>query len=163
MQEMRRKDRQVSEEQAMAIVRRAEYGVVSSIGADGEPYGVPLVYALDEDTKSLLFHCAREGRKYRNFTEHPAVHFVTVAETQVQGEEFTIEFQSAMLNGNMEEVTDTEEKIRCAQRIAQKYSSRDSTNYATKTVDHYTVFRLSFQTLTGKCLAKSGKPGMGKE
>ena len=36
---MRRKDRQVSDEEAMAYLKAAEYGVLSTVGPDGEPYG----------------------------------------------------------------------------------------------------------------------------
>ena len=45
---MRRKDRQVSDEEAMAYLKAAEYGVLSTVGPDGEPYGVPLTYAVEE-------------------------------------------------------------------------------------------------------------------
>ena len=50
---MRRKDRQVSDEEAMAYLKAAEYGVLSTVGPDGEPYGVPLTYAVEEDGKGL--------------------------------------------------------------------------------------------------------------
>ena len=56
---MRRKDRQESDEEAMAYLKAAEYGVLSTVGPDGEPYRVPLTYAVEEDGKGLVFHCAR--------------------------------------------------------------------------------------------------------
>ena len=43
---MRRKDRQVSDEEAMAYLKAAEYGVLSTVGPDGEPYGC-LLYTSD--------------------------------------------------------------------------------------------------------------------
>ena len=53
---MRRKDRQVSDEEAMAYLKAAEYGVLSTVGPDGEPYGVPLTYAVEEDGNLTAFH-----------------------------------------------------------------------------------------------------------
>jgi len=42
MTDMRRKDRALSEEEAQALLDRTEYGVLSTVGGDGRPYGVPL-------------------------------------------------------------------------------------------------------------------------
>ena len=72
---MRRKDRQVSDEEAMAYLKAAEYGVLSTVGPDGEPYGVPLTYAVEEDGKGLVFHCARDGYKLACFGANPRVQF----------------------------------------------------------------------------------------
>ena len=91
---MRRKDRQVSDEEAMAYLKAAEYGVLSTVGPDGEPYGVPLTYAVEEDGKGLVFHCARDGYKLACFAANPRAHFVAVQETNVLPEEFSIEYKS---------------------------------------------------------------------
>ena len=42
IREMRRKDREISEEEACQLLATGEYGVLSTVGSDGEPYGVPL-------------------------------------------------------------------------------------------------------------------------
>ena len=90
---MRRKDRQVSDEEAMAYLKAAEYGVLSTVGPDGEPYGVPLTYAVEEDGKGLVFHCARDGYKLACFAANPRAHFAAVQETNVLPEEFSIEYK----------------------------------------------------------------------
>ena len=43
---MRRSERQTSREQALSILKRADYAVLSRIDPDGEPYGVPLSFVL---------------------------------------------------------------------------------------------------------------------
>ena len=63
----RRLDAQNSEE----ILRKGEYGVLSTCGADGQPYGVPLNYVY-EDGK-IYFHCAAEGRKLDNIAVNSRV------------------------------------------------------------------------------------------
>ena len=117
---MRRKDRQVSDEEAMAYLKVAEYGVLSTVGPDGEPYGVPLTYAVEEDGKGLVFHCARDGYKLACFAANPRAHFVAVQETNVLPEEFSIEYKSVMVSGLLEEIEDREEKVRCAQVVGDK-------------------------------------------
>ena len=129
---MRRKDRQVSDEEAMAYLKAAEYGVLSTVGPDGGPYGVPLTYAVEEDGKGLVFHCARDGYKLACFAANPRAHFVAVQETNVLPEEFSIEYKSVMVSGLLEEIEDREEKVRCAQVVGDKYStisSEESVSY----------------------------------
>ena len=43
--EMRRQDRKLTQEEAEAILREGQYGVLSTTGEDGYPYGVPVSYA----------------------------------------------------------------------------------------------------------------------
>ncbi len=161
MAEMRRKDRQVSEAEALEYLRAAEYGVLSVVGPEGEPYGVPLTYAVEADGQSLLFHCAPEGYKLACFAANPKAHFTAVQETLVLPEEFSIEFRSVMAEGVLEEVEARDEKIRCVQLVAAKYSGFDAEAYATRAVDRIRIFRLRIASLTGKRLVKAGKPGMG--
>ena len=42
--EIRLKDRIVNGEKAIEIITKGSYGVLSTIGEDGYPYGVPLNY-----------------------------------------------------------------------------------------------------------------------
>lgn len=56
--EMRRKDRLLTEKEAKEILSEGEYGVLSTIGEDGYPYGVPVNYVYLND--SIYFHCAAD-------------------------------------------------------------------------------------------------------
>ena len=145
---MRRKDRQVSDEEAMAYLKAAEYGVLSTVGPDGEPYGVPLTYAVEEDGKGLVFHCARDGYKLACFGANPRA-------------QFSIEYKSVMVSGLLEEIEDREEKVRCAQVVGDKYSTISSEEYANRAADKIRVFRLNIEHISGKRLVKAGEPGMG--
>ena len=161
MKAMRHKDRQVSAEEAMEYLKASVYGVLSTVGPDGEPYGIPLTYAVEEGGKSLVFHCARDGYKLDCFAVNPRAHFVAVQETNVLPEEFSIEYKSVMVSGNLEEIEDREEKIRCAQVVGDKYSTISSEGYANRAVDKIRVFRLKIEHISGKRLVKAGEPGMG--
>lgn len=149
---MRRKDRQVPDEEAMAYLKAAEYGVLSTIGPDGEPYGVPLTYAVEADGKSLVFHCARDGYKLACFAATPRAHFVAVESTNVLPRDFSIEYKSVMVPGRLEEVEDRDEKIRCAQVVSDKYSEISGEEYANRAVDKIRIFRLNIESLSGKRL-----------
>jgi nitroimidazol reductase NimA-like FMN-containing flavoprotein (pyridoxamine 5'-phosphate oxidase superfamily) len=56
MKSVRRKDREITSKEAIAILDAAEYGILSTVGEDGQPYGVPLCYAYKDN--AIYFHCA---------------------------------------------------------------------------------------------------------
>ena len=67
MKEMRRKDRQLSLEDTLAVLEQGEYGILSTTCKDGTPYGVPVSYAYSNGC--IYFHCARNaGLKSVSYT-----------------------------------------------------------------------------------------------
>lgn len=155
MHSMRRTDRQISTEEAMALLRRAEYGVLSTVGPDGEPYGVPLTFVLDEENGTLLFHCATAGRKLDCLRAHPRAQFVAVADTKVLPDVFSIEYTSAMVEGTVVILEEPALRKQGAMRIAAKYSDKDSAAYAASAVDKYLILQMTIASISGKRLRRA--------
>ena len=61
--EMRRFKQQVSDEECIRILKEQPRGVLSMIGDDGYPYGIPLDHWYCEENGRLYFHGAKEGHK----------------------------------------------------------------------------------------------------
>ena len=60
---MRRFKQQVSEEECIRVLKEQPRGVLSMIGDDGYPYGIPLDHWYCEENGRLYFHGAKEGHK----------------------------------------------------------------------------------------------------
>ena len=71
MRNVRRKDREIGMEHAIELLSNCEYGVLSTVGKDGQPYGVPLSYAYKDNR--IYFHCALNGHKIENMENNPQV------------------------------------------------------------------------------------------
>ena len=52
--EMRRNDRQLNTEDTLSILEQGEYGILSTVSADGIPYGVPVSYTYFN--QCIYFH-----------------------------------------------------------------------------------------------------------
>lgn len=155
MHSMRRKDRMLSEEDTLRVLRQGEYGVLSLLTPEGTPYGIPLTYAVEENGQrlSLYIHCAREGRKLDCLHAGKAAHFVVVGATCVVPQKFAIEYESVMLEGTLAEVGDEEEKRHGLLCIAQKYSAGfDGAAYADAAGKATRVLRLDVESMSGKRL-----------
>ena len=62
IKEMRRKDKAMTHEDALAFLKTQNEGILALSGSNGYPYAVPLNFAfLDDET--IMFHCAPTGQK----------------------------------------------------------------------------------------------------
>ena len=69
MTKMRRADRAISREDALAVIDRCAYGTLSLIATDGTPYAVAL--NVVRDGEKLFFHSAIAGLKVDSLRENP--------------------------------------------------------------------------------------------
>jgi len=106
MKNMRRSDRAITPQEAETILNNAEYGVLSTVGRDGQPYGVPLSYVYKDD--GIYFHCALDGQKVDNIEYNSKVSFCVVGDTKVLPAKFATEYESAVVFGVVSEVTGPE-------------------------------------------------------
>ena len=106
MRIIRRNDREITTEEASAILDSAEYGVLSTVGTDGQPYGVPMSYVYKND--GIYVHCALSGQKLDNIEFNAKVSFCVVGNTKVLPDKFATEYESAVAFGVALEVNGTE-------------------------------------------------------
>ena len=60
---MRRFKQELNETECKKILKNEVRGVLSVIGDDGYPYGLPIDYWYDEIENHIYFHGAKEGHK----------------------------------------------------------------------------------------------------
>ena len=60
---MRRFKQQISEKECIRVLKEQPRGVLSMLGDDGYPYGIPLDHWYSEIDNKLYFHCAKTGHK----------------------------------------------------------------------------------------------------
>ncbi len=118
---MRRKDRQLERTEAEQILLENQYGVLSTVGPDGAPYGVPLSYVFKNHC--LYFHCATEGRKVENLRFCNRASFCVTGRTEILPAQFSARYESAIAEGCIRELTDVE-KITALSEIIEKYAPK---------------------------------------
>lgn len=158
MREMRRKDRQLTEEEAMDVVRKGEYGVLATVGDDGKPYSVPLSYVLDEEKGALYFHgTAAGGQKMDNILANPSVCFTVVMDTKVLPAQFSTKYYSANVFGTAKVVEEEEEKKKALLLLVRKYApdyEEQGRAYIERAIGAVAVVRLDVEQVTGKARKK---------
>lgn len=147
---IRRKDRLLPDSDAKEILKKGEYGILSTVGPDGEPYGVPLNYSYDGNV--IHFHCAREGRKVRNIEAKSAVSFCVVGRTEVLPGKFTTKYESVIVSGQVHELTGDEKRAGLLE-LVRKYSPgfvKEGEEVIEKAGARTRVYKIIASEITGK-------------
>lgn len=145
--------RGVSEEEARQILSRCTYGVLSTVGADGQPYGIPLNYVYAPGENALYFHCAKTGRKLENIRSTPRGAFAAVGSEEIVPEQFTTRYESVIAEGTISEVNEPEEKRRVLRLLCARLAPAGAVRRETvieKWLPAVTVLRMDLETLAGK-------------
>jgi len=147
--QMRRKDRQVSHEEALAILAKGSYGVLCTTGENGWPSGTPLNYA--DNGAHIYVHFAT-GQALANVRHNPKVGFTVVSRSDVVESEFVTNYESVMVHGTAEEL-DGEDKFAGLRLLAMKYSAKfekEGIEHIKEDIDKCHVLRIHIDNVTGK-------------
>lgn len=147
--QIRRKDREISTDEAKQILKKGEYGVLSTFG-DEYPYGVPVNYVYFNDC--IYFHCAKEGHKLNNIEVNPNVSFCVVGKTKLLPEKFSTIYESAIIFGRAR-LVEGEEKKNALLELIKKYSAEyieSGIEYINRAIENTNVVKIEILNLTGK-------------
>ena len=117
--EMRRKRQQLSQEECERVLREAPRGVLSVMGEDGYPYGVPLDLLYDDGR--LYFHCAREGHKIDALAACDRACLTVLDSGEPEEGEWWYTFRSVIAFGRVHAVEDEERRLQVLRAIGMKY------------------------------------------
>lgn len=148
--EMRRKDRMLTKEELLDIMATAEYGVLSTVGEDGWPYGVPVNFVYNGG--KIYFHAALTGQKLDNILFNNKVSFCVVKDVELIPEDFSTRFKSVIAFGEVTEVPENG-KQEIYKLIIEKFSmdfKSAGMDYARTDGPKAKVFQIDVQNIAAK-------------
>jgi nitroimidazol reductase NimA-like FMN-containing flavoprotein (pyridoxamine 5'-phosphate oxidase superfamily) len=148
---LRREDRRLDDAAAMALLKRGEYGILSTSDKDNTPYGIPVNYVVMEDC--IFFHCATEGQKLDNITSNKGVSFCVVGKTELIPEKFATRYESVVVSGAADLIDESVLKKKALQALVAKYAPDHilaGDAYIDKLKDQTAVVRIQIEKLAGK-------------
>ncbi len=148
---MRRKDRQLSEDESRKILEQGEYGVIGTIGTNGYPCATPLNYVLEGDNIYVHFFISG-GNIHESITSNNKVSFTYVGKTTVLADEFVTNYESVMVFGKAE-IAGDEEKRHALVLMIDKYSpnfKKQGLEHIEEDFDNACVVKIAIEHITGK-------------
>ncbi len=152
---MRRKNQQLSREEAIGILQSCPTGILGLIGDDDYPYTVPLNYVYGDD--KLFFHCAKEGHKIDGMRKNDKVTFCVVEQDEVVPKALATKYRSVIVFGTARVLTGDAERRDALDRLIEKYSPdyREVGKQAIeKEWDLVSVVEIKIEHMTGKTAIK---------
>ena len=152
---MRRSNQQLSMEEDINILTNARRGVLSVLGDDGYPYGVPVnfVYVPTRgELGSIFFHAALEGHKLDAMTAYDKVSFCTMDEGYRNPGEWWYYVNSVICFCRASVVQDPQLKHDALVALAQKYfpPQIDIEGDISKNGSRIHMIELRIEHMTGK-------------
>jgi nitroimidazol reductase NimA-like FMN-containing flavoprotein (pyridoxamine 5'-phosphate oxidase superfamily) len=125
--------------------------VLSTLGTDGWPYGIPVNHVLSGDV--LYIHCAEEGHKLENIAHEERVSFCAVAGATVLPAKLSTLYESAIVFGRAALVTDPAEKRRALELLAVRFCGAltpEAEHTIATSGAQTAVVRILIERITGK-------------
>ena len=147
MREMRRKERQITEEEAWAVV----YAFLAMTAEDGTPYGLPVT--IVREGRNIYFHSALEGRKVECLRRQPRVCLTCVGDTAIQQDRFTTLYESAVAFGTAAEVTENAEKVEVLRLLCLRHTPDNMADFdraVNASLARTGIWKIAVEELTGK-------------
>ena len=147
---IRRTDRALSAEAALEILQKGEYGILSTVSPDGQPYGVPVSFVSAD--QALYFHSAVEGHKLENLSANPRVSFCVVGATEVLPNQFATRYESVIVFGRAVELSG-DEKLSGLTELLKKYSPgflEKGLKYIESDAVKTRVYKIEIESFSGK-------------
>lgn len=150
--QIKRVKQALNEEECLEILKKEKRGVLSVLGDDDYPYGIPINHYYDEDTHKLYFHGGRYGHKIDAMRRHDKASFCVYGDGFIENDNWYLCFKSVIVFGRIEFIEDKKTIEDMCRKLS--YHFTDNAEYIeseiAKDLNGTLMFSLSIEDMQGK-------------
>lgn len=154
---MRRFKQQITQEECIQVLMNEPRGVLSFIGDNGYPCGVPLDHWYCEKDGHIYFHGAGDGHKVDSLKACDKVSYCVYDQGYREDGDWPLHIKSVIVYGRIHFVEDPEMTERICRELCGKFT--EDTAYADKEFqsagDRVLCLELEVEHMTGKLVKES--------
>ena len=155
--EMLRSKQQLTQEECIEILKHELRGVLSVLGDDGYPYGMPLNHYYCEEDGKLYFHGGKLGHKIDALRQCSKASFCVYDQGVRQEGEWFLRIRSVIVFGTVEFITDQEIIADISRRLSCKFTQDEQ--YMEDEIRHFgpgtLLLALTVEHMTGKLVKEA--------
>ena len=121
---MGRIKQQISQEECIRVLKEQPRGVLSMIGDEGYPYGIPLNH-LYLDDGHIYFPCGKHGHKIDAIAKCDKVSYCVYDQGYRRDGEWALNISSVVVFGRIREVTDEDKMREICTLLTKKFTDDD--------------------------------------
>ena len=114
------------EEECIAILKKELRGVLSVLGDDDYPYGMPLNHYYNEEDGRIYFHSGKSGHRIDSIRRHPKASFCVYDEGVRENGNWYLTIRSVIVFGRIEIVEDREKIYDIARKLSHKFTDDEA-------------------------------------
>ena len=154
---MRRFKQQISEEECIEVLTQEPRGVLSFVGDNGYPCGMPMDHWDNKEDGKLYFHGTKEGYKIDSLKNCDKVSYCVYDQGYREEGDWPLHIRSVIVFGRMHFVEDPAEMEEICRTLCTKFS--EDPTYPekewTRGKDHVLCLELDVEHMTGKLVKES--------
>lgn len=120
--EVARKKQRLSEDRIREILKTEKRGVLSVMGDQGYPYGMPMNFWYNEENGKLYFHSGKAGHKVDAMAQNAKVSFCVYDSGYRKEGEWALNISSVIVFGKMSLVEDFDRAMDICRSFSLKYT-----------------------------------------
>lgn len=155
--EMRRFKQALSQEECIEVLKSEPRGVLSLIGDNGYPYGIPMDHWYSEEDGKLYFHCAKEGHKLDAIKACGKVSYCVYDQGYRKDGEWALNIRSLVIFGQIRVLEDADKVKDICTNLCRKFT--DDAAYLehelTYSLPNVLCLELCPEHMTGKLVNES--------
>ena len=155
--ELVRKNKQLSMEDCVHVLKTETRGVLSVLGDHDYPYGTPMNHWYNEEDGCVYFHCGNIGHRLDALRKHDKVSFCTYNQGERAEGQWAWTVKSVIVFGRMEIVDDLETIIDITTKLSYKFTQDEE--YIRKEIEghaHRTLLlKLKPEHICGKLVTEA--------
>ena len=123
---MRRFKQQISEDECIRILQKEKRGVLSMLGEDGYPYGIPLNHWYNPEDGKIYFHGAKTGHKITAISGCNKVSYCVLDAGYRKEGDWALNVNSVIVFGRISLVTDEEKARLIGMNLCRKFTDDEA-------------------------------------
>ena len=155
--ELVRKKQALSREECLQILTEEKRGVLSVLGDDDYPYGMPINHYYCPEDGKLYFHSGMTGHKLDARRRHDKVSYCVYDGGYRKDGDWALNIRSVIVFGRVEFVEDRETVYEICRRLSRKFTSDEEAIEAEvrRAGPRTALFALVPEHMTGKLVNES--------
>jgi nitroimidazol reductase NimA-like FMN-containing flavoprotein (pyridoxamine 5'-phosphate oxidase superfamily) len=153
--ELTRKKQALSREKCIEILQNEPRGVLSVLGDDGYPYGMPMNFLYDNG--KIYFHSGKKGHKIDAIGRDERVSFCVFDGGYRKDGEWALNISSVIVFGRMRVVENLDKTVDICRKLSLKFT--DDLDYIEKEIASFAkatlCYELTPEHITGKLVNES--------
>ena len=119
---MRRFKQQIADSECKEILKNEKCRVLSLLGDDGYPYGLPLSHFYNEEANKIYFHSAKEGNKIDAIKNYDKAILCVYDSGYRKEGDWALNIKSVIVFGKIRLVTDESLVREICTKLTQKFT-----------------------------------------